>query len=86
MREERVKALASRIRRDPAFSDELAANVGNMAKADREVVIAAVVHSGLCDSKIVRAIRSDFGAFKMEAEGALCLDEFERRYDRVKKD
>ncbi|HSB46997.1 MAG TPA: hypothetical protein VLD37_03215 [Candidatus Bilamarchaeum sp.] len=86
MHQETVSRLAERIKRDSGFADELASKVGSMGKADRETVIAAVVASGLCDSKIVRAIRSDFGSFQPAQEGLMSLSEFERDYASRKRD
>jgi hypothetical protein len=84
--QERIQKLAERIRSDSAFADELAAKIGNLGKTDRETVIAAVVTSGVCDAKIVRAIRSEFGAFAVKEEELLRLDDFERDYAAMKRD
>jgi hypothetical protein len=83
---EKVKKLAERIRTDSEFADTLAGKVGRMPKDDRETVIAAVVTSGICDAKIVRAIRSDFGAFLVREEGPMRLDDFERDYAAMKRE
>jgi hypothetical protein len=87
MQNERARKLAGKIKTDMGFSDELARKVGRMSREDREIVIAAVVESGVCDRPIVRAIRSDFGAFGgIREEGLLRLDDFEREYAAMKRE
>ena len=81
-REQRIKTLASKIRSDGKFSDELANKVDRMGKEDRETVIAAVVVNGMCESRLVRAIRSEFGAASPMREGIVKLDEFESEYEQ----
>ena len=80
--EDRIKALAGKIRGDQKFSDELATTVDRMAKSDRETVIAAVVVSGICESRLVRAIRSEFGSTPPLQEGIVKLEEFESDFDQ----
>ena len=81
-RETRIRTLATKIRSDGKFSDELANKVDRMGKDDRETVIAAVVASGMCESRLVRAIRSEFGAISPMREGIVKLDAFESEYDQ----
>ena len=81
-KEERVRTLAQRLKSDQGFADALAAKVDALEKDEREIVIAAVVASGVCDGRIVRAIRRDFGASAPLSEGVMKLEEFEKDFDQ----
>lgn len=62
--------LADRIKSDTDLRRTLVRNYDSLSNGDRRKVIAAVVHSGICDDPLVRAIR-DFSALPPKTEGLM---------------
>jgi hypothetical protein len=79
--EERISALAEKIRSNSRFRSELADIVDRLPRDDKNTVISAVVRSGLCEDKLVRSIRSELASLGPREEGMIRLDQFEKDFD-----